>query len=81
MWTMLHENMMNISLLLTVTYTDIRSGEALGLELQNINFKNYPNALEHKKRKICKYNLKQKRHIIILVDKVAMKQLEPIKLL
>ena len=57
---MLHENMMNISLLLTVTYTDIRSGEALGLELQNINFKNYPNAIRAQETKYVSINQNKK---------------------
>lgn len=72
-----HENITNYSLLLTVAYTGIRRGEALGLQWQNVNFSNNTITIERTRDDKGVRSPKTKNsYRTILVDNIVMKQLE-----
>ncbi|AJK87917.1 MULTISPECIES: tyrosine-type recombinase/integrase [Lysinibacillus] len=72
-----HENITNYSLLLTVAYTGIRRGEALGLQWQNINFTNNTITIERTRDdKGVRSPKTNNSYRTILVDNIVMKQLE-----
>lgn len=72
-----HENITNYSLLLTVAYTGIRRGEALGLQWQNVNFSNNTIIIERTRDDKGVRSPKTKNsYRTILVDNIVMKQLE-----
>lgn len=72
-----HENITNYSFLLTLSYTGMRCGEALGLHWKNIDFANSTITVERSRDFDGTHSPKtENSYRTILVDKAVMKQLE-----
>ncbi len=76
----LNENITNYSLILTLAYTGIRRGEALGLQWKNIDFKKHTITVERTRDDKGSRTPKTKNsHRTIVVDEIVMVQLENYK--
>lgn len=75
-----NENITNYSLILTLAYTGIRRGEALGLQWQNIDFKKHTITVERTRDDKGSRTPKTKNsYRTIVVDEIVMVQLENYK--
>lgn len=75
-----NENITNYSLILTLAYTGIRRGEALGLQWQNIDFKKHTITVERTRDDKGTRTPKTKNsYRTIVVDEIVMVQLENYK--
>ncbi|WP_146548166.1 tyrosine-type recombinase/integrase [Rummeliibacillus suwonensis] len=76
----LNENITNYSLILTLAYTGIRRGEALGLQWKNIDFKKHTITVERTRDDKGSRTPKTKNsYRTIVVDEIVMVQLENYK--
>ncbi|MGA3678234.1 tyrosine-type recombinase/integrase [Lysinibacillus agricola] len=72
-----HENITHYTFFLTIAYTGIRRGEALGLQWRNIDFQNNTITIERTRDVIGIHTPKtMNSYRTILVDEMVMKQLE-----
>lgn len=72
-----HESITNYSFLLTVAYSGVRKGEALGLQWKNVDFENNTITIERTSDYIGTRTPKTKNsNRTILVDKMVMNQLD-----
>lgn len=75
-----HESITNYSFLLTIAYTGIRKGEAMGLRWKNIDFENNTIKIERTRDHLGVRSPKTKKsYRTISVDEMVLKQLETYK--